>query len=227
MTTAETAEEARAAWRALPADVAVLILTPRAAGWLGDPRGHSPPPRRAGRGDAGMTGQDTGIAGGEQAAALAPVRAYLLAGARAEADRILGQARSQADQTLRQARRDAEQAVRQARAEGEAEAAPAAAAERARGRERARSIVLGAQRQAYEDLRAQVLAAAGGCGTNRATSGWSAGLSALAAGAAGPGATVTAAPGRRRGGAVRSRRRGLLAAQAREPGRRRAGRRGA
>ena len=35
VTTAETAEETRAAWRALPGDIAVLILTPRAAGWLG------------------------------------------------------------------------------------------------------------------------------------------------------------------------------------------------
>ena len=34
--TAETPEETRAAWRALPADVAVLVLTPRAAAWLGD-----------------------------------------------------------------------------------------------------------------------------------------------------------------------------------------------
>ncbi len=41
VTTAETPEEARAAWRALPADVAVLVLTPRAASWLGD--GAEPP----------------------------------------------------------------------------------------------------------------------------------------------------------------------------------------
>jgi vacuolar-type H+-ATPase subunit F/Vma7 len=34
--TAETPEETRAAWRALPSDVAVLVLTPRAAAWLGD-----------------------------------------------------------------------------------------------------------------------------------------------------------------------------------------------
>ena len=40
--TAETAQEAGAAWRALPADVAVLVLTPRAAAWLGD----APQPRR-------------------------------------------------------------------------------------------------------------------------------------------------------------------------------------
>ena len=38
VTTAETPEEARAAWRALPADIAVLVLTPRAAGWLDDSR---------------------------------------------------------------------------------------------------------------------------------------------------------------------------------------------
>ncbi len=32
---AENEEEARAAWRSLPADVAVLVLTARAAAWLG------------------------------------------------------------------------------------------------------------------------------------------------------------------------------------------------
>ncbi len=32
---AENADEARAAWSSLPADVAVLVLTPRAADWLG------------------------------------------------------------------------------------------------------------------------------------------------------------------------------------------------
>ncbi len=40
--TAQTPEEARAAWRALPADIAVLVLTPRAAAWLGA----EPEPRR-------------------------------------------------------------------------------------------------------------------------------------------------------------------------------------
>jgi hypothetical protein len=33
---AENAAEARAAWRSLPPDVAVAVLTPRAAGWLRD-----------------------------------------------------------------------------------------------------------------------------------------------------------------------------------------------
>jgi vacuolar-type H+-ATPase subunit F/Vma7 len=32
---AKSADEARAAWSSLPADVAVLVLTPRAADWLG------------------------------------------------------------------------------------------------------------------------------------------------------------------------------------------------
>ena len=32
---AENEEEARAAWRSLPADVGVLVLTARAAAWLG------------------------------------------------------------------------------------------------------------------------------------------------------------------------------------------------
>jgi vacuolar-type H+-ATPase subunit F/Vma7 len=34
--TAEDAAQAHAAWRSLPADVAVLVLTARAAAWLGD-----------------------------------------------------------------------------------------------------------------------------------------------------------------------------------------------
>jgi vacuolar-type H+-ATPase subunit F/Vma7 len=32
---AENQDEARAAWASLPADVAVLVVTPRAAAWLG------------------------------------------------------------------------------------------------------------------------------------------------------------------------------------------------
>ena len=139
-----------------------------------------------------MTVQDTGIAGGEQAAALAPVRAHLLGAARAEADRILGQARDQAAATLRQARRDAEEAVRQARERGQAETATTAAAERRRGREQARSIVLGAQRETHEELRGQVLAAAGGLRDEPGYERLLAGLTALAARAAGPGATVAA-----------------------------------
>jgi len=126
--------------------------------------------------------------------ALTPVRAQLLAGAEAEGRRILAEAHAQADSILRQARRDAAEAVGRARARGEAEAAPAAAAERSRGRDQARSIVLGAQREAYQDLRAQVLAAVGGL---RAEPGYQRLVSRLvtiAARAAGPGAAVTVPP---------------------------------
>ena len=141
-----------------------------------------------------MTGHHTTVAGGEQDAALAPVRAHLLRGARAEADRILGQARAQAAATLRQARRDAEESVRQARGQGEKAAAAAAAAERSRGREQARSIVLGTQRRAREELRARVLAAAGGLRDEPGYERLFAELTAMAARAVGPGATVTAHP---------------------------------
>jgi vacuolar-type H+-ATPase subunit F/Vma7 len=39
---AENADQAHAAWRSLPSDIAVVVLTARAAAWLGEA------PRRAG-----------------------------------------------------------------------------------------------------------------------------------------------------------------------------------
>jgi vacuolar-type H+-ATPase subunit E/Vma4 len=133
-------------------------------------------------------------AGGAQTAALAPVHAQLLRIAQAEADRILTEACIQAAAMLRQARRDAQQAVRQARVQGLADIAPAAAAERRRGREQARSIVLGARRQALEELRAGVLAAASGLRDEPGYEGLLARLTAMAGRAAGPGAIVTVDP---------------------------------
>jgi vacuolar-type H+-ATPase subunit E/Vma4 len=126
--------------------------------------------------------------------ALAPVRAHLLNGARTEASRILAEARARADSVLRQARRDAAETVGRARARGEADAAPAVAAERSRGRDQARSIVLGAQHEAYQDLRAQVIAAAGGLQTEPGYQRLLSRLVTLAARAAGPGAVITASP---------------------------------
>jgi len=41
---AENPDEARAAWRSLPADIAVLVLTPRAAAWIGEAPPTSPSP---------------------------------------------------------------------------------------------------------------------------------------------------------------------------------------
>jgi vacuolar-type H+-ATPase subunit E/Vma4 len=139
-----------------------------------------------------MTAGDGGRAGRAQDAALAPVRAHLLGEARAEAGRILADAHGQAAATLRQARREADEAVGRARTQGETEIAPAAAAERRRGREQARSLVLGARLQAREELRARVLAAAGGLRDEPGYERLLARLTAMAARAAGPGATVTA-----------------------------------
>ena len=41
---AENSDEARTAWRSLPADIAVLVLTARAAAWLGEAPSTSPSP---------------------------------------------------------------------------------------------------------------------------------------------------------------------------------------
>ena len=136
----------------------------------------------------------TGAACGAQTAALAPVHAQLLHVAQAEADRILTEARIQAAAMLRQARRDAQEAIRQARVQGLAGIAPAAAAERGRGREQARSIVLGARRQALEELLARVLAAASGLRDEAGYEQLLARLTAMAGRAAGPGAIVTVDP---------------------------------
>jgi vacuolar-type H+-ATPase subunit E/Vma4 len=126
--------------------------------------------------------------------ALAPVRAYLLRGAEAEAASILAEARAQADSILGQARRGAAETVGEARARGESDAAAAAAAERSRGRDQARSIVLAARREAYLDLRARVLAAAGGLRTEPGYQGLLRRLVSMATQAAGPGAAVTVQP---------------------------------
>ena len=69
------------------------------------------------------------------------------------------------------ARRDADEAIRRARAQGRGDSAPAAAAERSRGREQARSVLFGAQREALEELHAGVLAAVGGLRTSPVTNG--------------------------------------------------------
>ncbi len=148
----------------------------------------------AGVADGTLSGARPGTGAGPGADVLAPVRARLLRGAREEADRIVAEARVQAAAVLRQARHDAEETSRQARARGRAEAALLAAAERRRGRERARSIALGAQRQAHEELRARVLAAAAGLRDEPGYEQLLARLTAMAARAAGPGASITADP---------------------------------
>lgn len=126
--------------------------------------------------------------------ALAPVRAHLLRAAGAEADRVRAAARAEADELLSQARLRAERAVRDGQARGRAEAAPVAAAERSRGRAQARALVLGAQRAAYDELCRRIRAEVGGLRGDPRYGLLLGRLTALAARAAGPDATVAAAP---------------------------------
>jgi vacuolar-type H+-ATPase subunit E/Vma4 len=126
------------------------------------------------------------------AAELAPARARMLRDAADQAARILADARREADRIAAQARRDAERTVSLAQAAGHAQAAPQAAAVRRQARSDARSALLGAQREAYDELRAQVLVAVDGL---RGKPGYDQLLDALARMArleAGPGGTVTA-----------------------------------
>jgi len=143
---------------------------------------------------------DLDAAGGRRARgtadvpALAPVRAHLLRAAGTEADRIRAAACAEADELLRQARLAAERAVRDGAVRGQAEAAPVAAAARSRGRARARAIVLGAQREAYDELGRRIRAEADGLRGDPGYGLLVERLTALAARAAGADATVTAAP---------------------------------
>lgn len=124
-------------------------------------------------------------------AALGAVRAHLLHAATAEAERIRATARAEAAALLRQARADAEHAVGLAAAHGRADAGHAAAAERSRARLRARSIVLGAQHEAYEELCRQVRAETAGLRDEPGYRLLLARLTSLATRAAGHGATVS------------------------------------
>ena len=84
--------------------------------------------------------------------ALLPVRAALLAHAHADADRAVHAARTDADDAVDRARDQARADVDRARAEAEADAVTALAVDQGRARRRARSLVLAAQRAAYDDL---------------------------------------------------------------------------
>ncbi len=141
-----------------------------------------------------MRPADVDVAVRAEGAPLAPVRTHMLRAARAEADRIVEEARSQAAAMVRQARRGAAEAVGHAAAQGRADGALAAAAEQSRGRQEARSIVLSAKRQAYEELCAQVLDAVRGLRDEPGYERLLSRLTAMAVRAAGPDATVTASP---------------------------------
>ena len=146
------------------------------------------------------------MTGRAEAAALAPVRTQILREARREADRIVQQAHAEAAAIVRQARRSADEAVALAWTRGQADGAQAAAAERSRGREQARSILFGAQREAHEELRGQVLAAVCGLRNEPGYERLLSRLTAMAARAAGPDATITVQPA----GGVIARSRGVM-----------------
>jgi hypothetical protein len=85
--------------------------------------------------------------------ALAPVRAALLAGARATAEAAIAAADAEACRTIGAARAEAEHLLAEARAKGEADAEVVRLAERARARRTARALTLAANNDAYETLR--------------------------------------------------------------------------
>jgi hypothetical protein len=92
--------------------------------------------------------------------ALAPVRAALLDRARADAAAALAAADTDAAAVLAEAREQAAALLREAREQGEREAAALRTREHARAGREARSVVLGAQRTALDELRRRTRVAA-------------------------------------------------------------------
>jgi vacuolar-type H+-ATPase subunit E/Vma4 len=92
---------------------------------------------------------------------LAPVREFLLARARAEAERLRADAADDAGAVLAQARQQAAAILAESRGLGERDGATIVAAAQARARRQARGILLAAQRRAYETLRQRCRSAAG------------------------------------------------------------------
>jgi len=90
------------------------------------------------------------------AASLAPVCAEMLRTAAEQAAGIRAGARREAAMIVARARESAAEAVAQAQAAGRRDAAAIAAAERVRGRGESRTVLLSAQRAAFDALRARV-----------------------------------------------------------------------
>lgn len=129
-----------------------------------------------------------------EADALAPVRAAVLRAAAEEADRIRGAATAEAETVLADARDQAAAIAARARALGASDGKVAAAAHRAQSRRSVRALLLGAERDAYEQLRGQVRSAVCGLRDDPCYPRLLARLTELARAAAGPGAVVTAHP---------------------------------
>jgi vacuolar-type H+-ATPase subunit E/Vma4 len=130
----------------------------------------------------------------DSSGALEPVRAWLLAAAHAESERLVAEAAADAHGLLEGARAEADAILAEAREQGAAEGSALAAAEQARARRLARRLVLEAERQAYEELRARSRATVR---TLRQDPGYPAlreRLTGLALAAAGPGGHASEHP---------------------------------
>lgn len=127
-------------------------------------------------------------------AAVRPVTDRMRRQAEDQAQQLRSQARAEAAALIQRARRDAAAAVDAAAAAAAQTAAPRTAAELRRARDTARSAVLGAQRQARDDLRRQVRAAVAGLPGQPGYDRLLERLSGMARRAAGPAARLTPAP---------------------------------
>lgn len=86
-------------------------------------------------------------------AALGPLRAVLLAAARAESDAVQASCTAECLELAESARRQADAVLKEARARGTEDGALRLATDRARIQREARQVLLAAQRTAYDDLR--------------------------------------------------------------------------
>jgi vacuolar-type H+-ATPase subunit E/Vma4 len=126
--------------------------------------------------------------------ALEPVQAWLLAAAHAEAERLVAEADADAERLLQGARVEADAILAEARAQGTAEGSALVVAEQARARRLARRLVLEAERQAYDELRARSRAAVRALRQDPGYPALRERLARLALAAAGPGARVSEHP---------------------------------
>jgi vacuolar-type H+-ATPase subunit E/Vma4 len=123
-------------------------------------------------------------------AALQPVRAALLAAARADADATRARGHADADAVTAAARAQAAQLTAQARRQGSADAATEAARATAAARRAAHQSVLTARARAYRDLREQARPAVAGLAAEPGFAALRARLTAALRRRLGPGAGV-------------------------------------
>ena len=126
--------------------------------------------------------------------ALSPVRAALIREATQRAGEVRAAAAAEAAAVLEDAGHQVETILSEARGRGELDGQSAAAARRAMSRRAARSAVLTAQREAYEELRRRVRDAVGALVDDPAYPRLLDRLDELARGMAGPAAAVSRHP---------------------------------